>query len=174
VVSDHLNISRIELGTLEFESVRLDFKKMVEGVISELKPNVDKAGLAFSFNSDNTGSFEIIGDEDKLKQVVANMFDNATKYTPSGSISATLVHTDNAKKIRFSVKDTGVGIDPRVMPKLFEKFSRAENASSVNIRGAGLGLYIAKEIINAHKGKIWAESEGEGKGSTFMVELPVA
>ena len=68
------------------------------------------------------------------------------------------------------VKDQGIGIDPAVLPKLFAKFSRAENGNRQNIHGTGLGLYVAKEIVTAHKGKIWAESAGEGKGSTFYVE----
>ena len=78
----------------------------------------------------------------------------------------------NGASILFSVKDTGVGIDPAVMSKLFYKFTRADGANAVNIRGTGLGLYLAREIITAHNGKTWAESEGDGKGSQFYVELP--
>ena len=76
-----------------------------------------------------------------------------------------------AKKIIFSVKDTGIGIASNILPKLFAKFSRADNANKQNIHGTGLGLFVAKEIVLAHNGKIWAESPGEGRGSAFFVEL---
>ncbi len=69
------------------------------------------------------------------------------------------------------LKDTGIGIDPEVLPHLFQKWSRASNANKTNIKGTGLGLYVAKEMIEAHHGTIRAESEGEGKGSSFIVEL---
>ena len=73
----------------------------------------------------------------------------------------------------MKVSDSGVGINPQVMPKLFQKFTRAANAGEANISGTGLGLYVAKQLVEAHQGKIWAESEGEGKGSQFYIELPV-
>ncbi|HEY4476855.1 MAG TPA: ATP-binding protein [Candidatus Paceibacterota bacterium] len=74
-------------------------------------------------------------------------------------------------KIRLEVADTGVGIPAEVIPKLFQKFTRADDAGKVNITGTGLGLYVAKQIVEAHNGRIWAESDGKGKGSRFVVEL---
>jgi signal transduction histidine kinase len=97
------------------------------------------------------------------------LIDNAIKYTDKGSINVELGRQDN--KVRFGVSDTGIGIAPEVMPKLFEKFIRANGAGEVNITGTGLGLYVAKQIVEAHGGKIWAESEGVGKGSRFVVEI---
>ena len=76
-----------------------------------------------------------------------------------------------AKKVLLAIKNTGVGIRPETIPHLSQKFSRAEDAAKVNILGNGLGLYVAKQFVDAHHGKIWVESEGEGKGSTFLVEL---
>jgi signal transduction histidine kinase len=93
------------------------------------------------------------------------------KYTPAGSVDISISRNTKDRKIIFSIKDTGVGISPEVMPKLFTKFVRAENANKQNIYGTGLGLYVAKEIVTAHKGRIWAESQGEGRGSTFFLEL---
>jgi signal transduction histidine kinase len=108
-----------------------------------------------------------------------NTVDNSIKYTPEGSIALSLekmVAKDgpNAGKsvVRFKVADTGVGIRADVIPKLFQKFSRAPKASEANIHGTGLGLFIAKEIMIAHGGRVWAESAGEGKGSQFYVEVP--
>ena len=111
-------------------------------------------------------------DKGKIKEVISNLIDNATKYTKKGGISIKLEKV-GAEKCRISVSDNGIGIPKEVMPKLFEKFSRAEDASKTNIMGTGLGLYVAKSIIEQHKGRIWAESEGEGKGSTFTVTIPL-
>lgn len=172
VVDDYLNVSRIELGQMKYDFAVIDFRDLVHGVVDELKPNIEKAGLALEYNVAEKGQYNITADKEKLKQVVMNIVDNSVKYTPQGKIMVNL-ESDN-KKIKLTIKDTGIGISKDVIPKLFSKFSRATNANKTNIRGTGLGLFIAKEIVNAHKGKVWVESEGEGKGSTFMFELPVA
>ncbi|MEY2664546.1 MAG: hypothetical protein RIT04_354 [Candidatus Parcubacteria bacterium] len=186
VVDDYLNVSRIELGTMKYTLEKLDLKKMIESVIAEIKPNIDqKKDVVFSFttlpeNNSVTSStalsnvpatsYMVNADRDKFKQVIENLIDNSLKYTPSGSVRTTLEHRGDS--IRFTLKDTGVGILPEVMPKLFSKFTRASNANAVNIHGTGLGLFVAKDVVLAHNGKIWAESDGEGKGSSFIVELP--
>jgi signal transduction histidine kinase len=111
-------------------------------------------------------------DPDKLKQVLMNTVDNSVKYTEKGSIAVSVAKDEADDSIVFKVSDTGVGIEADVIPKLFQKFSRANNANEANIHGTGLGLYIARDIMNAHGGRIWAESEGVGKGSQFYVEIP--
>ncbi len=177
VVDDYLNVSRIELGSMKYELEPLDMKTLVSDVVAELKPNIDKAGLKFDFKTIGEGPWTVSADPDKLKQVVANIIDNSVKYTPSGSLAVALgrvPNKDGTIPIRFSVTDTGIGIAPLVMPKLFQKFSRADNANKQNIHGTGLGLFIVREIVNAHHGRVWAESAGEGKGSKFIVELPAA
>jgi len=171
IVDDYLNISRIELGTMKYSFETLDMKKLVEDVIAEIKPNIEKAKLTFSFKAEEAADLRVNADRDKLKQVVVNLIDNAVKYTPSGTIEVTLARDRAKNKIVFMVKDNGIGIAPEILPKLFQKFSRAQNANKVNIKGTGLGLYVAKEMVEAHHGTIRAESEGEGKGSRFIVEL---
>ena len=173
IVDDYLNISRIELGSMKYSFEQVDLKKLVEDVIAELKPNIEKSKLSFLFSADKEKKFMVQADRDKFKQIILNLIDNSVKYTPSGSVEVT-VYKNNAKKIIFFVKDTGIGIAPEVLPKLFAKFSRANNANKQNIHGTGLGLFVAKEIVLAHNGKIWAESAGEGRGSAFFVELEEA
>jgi signal transduction histidine kinase len=170
VVDDYLNVSRIELGQMKYDITSFDFKKLIQDVVDELKPNVEKAGLELKFNVDSAGTYEIKGDKEKLKQVITNVIDNSVKYTPKGNVTIDLGSTSGA--IKLSIKDTGIGIAKDVIPRLFSKFSRASNANKTNIRGTGLGLFIAKEILTAHKGKIWVESEGDGKGSQFYIEIP--
>jgi signal transduction histidine kinase len=174
IVEDYLNMSRIELGTMKYTLVDMDFKDLLTNVMNEQKINIEAKGLTYSVDVDATQTFKIKADPDKFKQVVMNTIDNSTKYTPKGSINISLTRDSARKVIRLKIADTGVGIKAEVMPKLFRKFSRAPDASAANIHGTGLGLFIAKEIMNAHGGKIWAESEGEGKGSQFYVEVPEA
>jgi len=170
VVDDYLNVSRIELGTMKFDFAKSDLSELLNSVIIEMKQSVEKAGLTLGVNIEAGQNYFANIDVDKIRQVFMNVIDNSVKYTKSGGIEVSLINL--AGKIRFIVKDTGLGISKEEMPKLFNKFSRANNASETNIKGTGLGLYIAKEILLSHHGKIWAESEGEGKGSTFIVEIP--
>ena len=177
VVDDYLNVSRIELGSMKYNLEPLDMSALVREVAGELKPNIEKSGLKFDLKVAGEGPWTVSADPDKLKQVIANIIDNSVKYTPSGSLSVALERVPNANgsiPVRFSVTDTVIGIGPGVMPKLFQKFSRADNANKQNIHGTGLGLFIVSEIVKAHKGRVWAESAGEGKGSKFIVELPAA
>lgn len=174
IVEDYLNVSRIELGTMKYSMVDMDFKDLFRDVMNEQKVNIESKGLAYSVSVDDTQIYKIKADPDKFKQVVMNTIDNSIKYTPQGSLTISLSKDPKRKVIRLKIADTGVGIKAEVMPKLFRKFSRAPDASAANIHGTGLGLFIAKEIMNAHGGRIWAESEGEGKGSQFYVEMPEA
>lgn len=173
IVDDYLNVTRIELGTMKYAFETLDLKTLIEDVIAELKPNIDKAtNVKFLFGAENAGTdYRITADRDKLKQVIANLIDNSIKYTPSGSIGVSLSFNRSKHKFVFMLKDTGIGITPETLPLLFKKFTRAGNANKTNIKGTGLGLFVAKEIVTAHHATIRAESMGEGKGSTFVVEF---
>jgi signal transduction histidine kinase len=175
VVEDFLDISRIEQGKMKYDFAKVDFSELVKNVTEELKPTIAKTKLSFSFDvvGDN---FTVNADKEKIKQVVLNFIDNSLKYTPSGSVKVLVesIVSNGKKVVRFSVKDTGVGISKETLPKLFEKFSRAKDANKTNILGTGLGLYVARKMVEAHNGKLWAESEGEGRGSQFYVELEVA
>jgi len=172
IVDDYLNITRIELGTMKYAFDTIDLKALVEDVIGELKPSIEKAAVEFSFTAENSGTdYRITADRDKLKQVIGNLIDNSLKYTPSGSVVVSLSYDRPRHRFIFRLRDTGIGIAPETLPLLFQKFTRAGNANKTNIKGTGLGLFVAKEIITAHHGEIRAESLGEGKGSTFTVEL---
>ncbi|MDO8579437.1 MAG: HAMP domain-containing sensor histidine kinase, partial [bacterium] len=175
VVEDYLNISRIELGTMKYNFVEMDFKDLLKQVVNEQKPNIVAKGLAYTISLDENKTFKIKADPDKFKQVIMNAVDNSIKYTKQGSIVISLekvAKSGSVGVVRLKIADTGVGIAQDILPKLFQKFTRAGNANEANIHGTGLGLYIAKQIMNAHGGKIWAESAGEGKGSQVYVEMP--
>ncbi len=170
IVEDYLNISRIEQGRMQYNFVTLDIVEVVEDVVKEVRPTIAHAGLVLNLTYDKTQKFIVSVDRGKIKQVVFNIIDNSIKYTPKGSITVSIAKTKD-KKVRIAVKDTGVGIKAGVIPQLFQKFTRAPDASDTNILGTGLGLYVADQILKAHHGRAWAESEGQGKGSQFYIEL---
>lgn len=174
MISDFMDISRIESGDMNYKFVDVDMKKMVLELANEMKQNAERAHLAFSATVDDTVPDEqyiTVGDAGKLRQVISNLIDNSIKYTPRGEVSLLLSRDSSGKKILFSLSDTGIGMNELTKEKIFKKFSRAEGVSKVYTEGTGLGLYVAMEIIKKHEGKIWAESKGEGQGSSFYVEL---
>jgi len=115
---------------------------------------------------------KVLGDKDKLGDIVLNFIDNAIKYTDKGSVTLNAEVDDDF--MHFSVKDTGRGIEPEEAKKLFTKFVRGFGIAQVNPDGSGLGLYVARRLTEAHHGKIWVDSKGIGKGSTFNVLIPLA
>lgn len=179
IIEDFLNITRLELGRMKYEMSIFDLGELTETVINNQKPNIAKKGLTLEFQKSPEGH-QILADNGKITQVVSNLVDNAIKYTPAGWIKIKIENVaDTTKKktgkiVRLSIADSGVGIEKATMSKLFAKFVRADDAGRTNITGTGLGLYVAKQIVESLKGKIWAESSGKGKGSTFFVEFPQA
>jgi signal transduction histidine kinase len=172
VMEDFLTESRIEQNRLEYNFAAVDLKDLARSVLDDLMPLIQRKGLTASFVADPPeADFRVNADSGKLRQVLVNLLDNAVKYTPSGTITVRLSKDPRAKRIRVTIADTGIGISNEALPHLFEKFSRAQGASDTNLTGAGLGLYVAKQIIEAHGGRIWAESEGNGKGTRFCIEL---
>jgi signal transduction histidine kinase len=168
VVQDFLDVSRIEQGRMNYDFEKIDLKEISHGIISELKPNISKAGLSINLNAPEENYF-VSADKGKIKQVLINLIDNAQKYTKDGSINVKLIKNNGV--VTTEVLDTGIGISKEDLPKLFGKFMRSKNANKVNVKGTGLGLYIVKKIIEDHKGKIWVESAGLGKGSKFSFQL---
>lgn len=169
IVGDFLDVSRIEQNRMKYDFTDFNVSDLVQQVITEYKPNVDRRGLALHFTRDQNDESFVHADHGKLKQIFGNILDNSIKYTQQGSIDVSVTKKDD--RILIKVADTGVGIPQNTIPKLFQKFTRASNANEANILGTGLGLYVAKQMIEAHQGRIWAESEGPGKGSQFYIEL---
>jgi signal transduction histidine kinase len=176
MVDDFLNVTRIEQGRMTYAIKRQNLCALVMNAIQELQVLGEKKGLSFVFNCGETHEKPvwIMADEGKLQQVFSNLVDNAIKYTPEGSITLTLHMLEEHASVVVSVKDTGIGIPKDEQEKMFHKFNRASNANTATVYGTGLGLYIAKEIVRAHNGWIHIQSEGEGKGTEFLVELPLA
>lgn len=172
IVNDLLDVSRIEQGrfTITLEEVKL--VNVIRDVTEELKANAEKKDIALSFEvSVDDADIKVSADFSKIRQVFTNLIDNSLKYTNEGYVKI-LLKVQN-EKVLVSIKDSGIGISSSTIPNLFQKFTRAKGVSKLHTDGSGLGLYVAREIVKAHHGEVWAESEGEGKGSQFYVSLPL-
>ena len=171
LVEDLLNISRIESGRMQFEMVDVNLPDLVQEVFEELEQHAKTRGLEFSYVKPEKKIPLLKLDRNKIREVLMNLMDNAIKYTEKGWVKVQLEGLDH--KVRYIVSDSGHGIDPDEMPLLFQKFSRAKGVQLMHTEGTGLGLYIAKKILQKHHAKIWAESEGAGKGSSFIIEFKI-
>ena len=169
LVQVFLNVSRIESGRLNIDKIKFNLEDLVKNAVTELSPTAESKNLKLLYKG--TKKFPVMADKDKLKDVVVNLIDNAIKYTPKGSVTATI--TKEKTQYLVEVHDTGVGIDPGEADMLFKKFSRMKGIAQVSADGSGLGLFIAKKIVEGHGGKIWAKSDGKDKGSTFAFRIPI-
>ncbi len=169
MVNDFLDASAFQLGK-DIVSLKpgIDLMPLVEEVAAELKFKAEEKGIYLKVEKPER-AFIIKADPQKLKAAIFNVIDNSIKYTTQGGVTVALKNHDTVK---IEVSDTGIGIKKEDLSNLFTKmFERGSNAK--NITGSGVGLYLSYQIIKSHSGKIWAESEGEGKGSTFFIELPL-
>lgn len=166
LAEDILDVTRIESNTLRLMNERLNLYDLILNIVEEYKKNIQfiYKDLVIKYESPSKTIF-VIGDKLRLNQVLLNLLDNAGKFTKKGSITVTTEIMSN--KIKVIVKDTGTGIHPEVFPKLFSKFVTRSD------RGTGLGLFISKSIIEAHGGKIWAESSSQQEGACFIFTLPL-
>jgi signal transduction histidine kinase len=171
LISQFLSKSKLELGQLTYDAVDFDLGEVVRDIVEGMRPHAKERGLALKLTFDPATPVGVRADRAKIKEAIGNIIDNAIKYTKEGSVAVTVGRRNRTAMV--SVSDTGVGIAPQALPHLFEKFSRAD-ARHMNRLGTGLGLYLAKVFVEAEGGRIWAESEGDGKGSTFYLELPLA
>lgn len=178
LVNDLLNISRIEAGKIKMEPQKVKLQEVVDRVVDELqiKAKQKKLKLVLQKTKLPLPSFHM--DPPKVRNIVLNILDNAIRYTTKGSITVSISLQQKqrpyeTKSALIAIKDTGEGMSKGELNHLFESFSRGTTGSRMWTEGAGLGLYIAKQFVQMHKGKIWAKSPGKGKGSTFFVQLPM-
>ena len=169
-----LNVTRIETGKISFAPSLVSFPDLVSSVIQELKPDAEQKNLFLEYKKTKKKIPKVKIDQEKIRQVILNVLDNAIKYTTKGGITITLKVIETEQKLQLKIKDTGEGISASEMDKLFRSFSRGAAGSHLYSAGAGLGLYVARRFVDIHPGgTIWAESPGRGKGSTFYLELPI-
>ncbi|MBX4186817.1 MAG: hypothetical protein KW802_00975 [Candidatus Doudnabacteria bacterium] len=170
LIDDLLNASRIERGKMEFIFQPTNLIEITQITVDQLLPQAEMRRLQLIFKKPATPLPIITADKEKLRQVINNFIDNAIKYTQSGKIVVELSKT--AKDLMVKVTDSGRGVTPDQISHIFEKYDRGKSPAR-NSSGLGLGLFVAKVIVEQHKGKIWVESKGEGKGSSFIFTVPI-
>jgi len=172
MVDNYLNVSRIEQGKMKYDFADIDFANTLNKVVSAFKPVAAEKGLTLTYDLKPNGlHLPMKADEAKLREVIENLVSNSINYTPEGSISVTAEKTENT--VRLTIKDTGIGMTEETKKNLFKLFNPGEDSRTYNPKSTGVGLYISKAHVEAHKGTIRAESDGKGKGSRFIVELPL-
>lgn len=172
MVMDLLSSSDFKTGSMSFTFALFDFSVAVHNLLPEFEREAQEKGLTLT-SITAPGAYEMRGDAEKvMSHVVRNLIENALRYTPKGGIEVALARIENA--ILFSVKDSGVGISDEDMPRLFTEGGKGKDSSRVNPSSTGYGLFIAKQVVEAHGGVIWARSEGVNRGSTFYACFPAA
>jgi signal transduction histidine kinase/CheY-like chemotaxis protein len=172
LIEDLLDVSRVVSGKLRLEVAPLSFEEVVRAAIDSARPALDAKQLRLNTVID-TAAVALMGDAVRLQQVVWNLLANAAKFTPKGgSIRIVITRVDSV--IELEVTDSGKGISPDVLPYVFERFKQGDSSTTRTYGGLGLGLAISKSIVEMHGGTITARSDGEGRGATFVVRLPVS
>tara|TARA_B100000508_G_scaffold141090_1_gene146264 strand:+ start:6099 stop:7763 length:1665 start_codon:yes stop_codon:yes gene_type:complete len=174
-IEDYLNVSRIEAGNMKYNLSDFNLRDEVDNICDDIRPQALKRGLVLLFRTDLKSKGVVNADLGKTVQIVQNLITNSIKYTEKGSVTVR-VWDDVAKKksIYVDITDTGIGMSKETLETIFQKFERADNANSVNIHGTGLGLFVALKMAEAMGGTITAHSDGDGEGSRFTFELPLA
>ena len=168
LVEELTELSRIETGKAELKKEPIDLNKLVEEVIAQLSPQAERQQLSIS-REFATNLPSVLADKDRVRQVITNLVHNAIKFTPAGG-RITITSRALEGSVVVHIADTGIGIPEEDLPRVFERFYKGDKARAGG--GTGMGLAIAKHVIQAHGGSIWVRSE-EGKGSTFAFSLPL-
>ncbi|MBI3739406.1 MAG: HAMP domain-containing histidine kinase, partial [Chloroflexi bacterium] len=175
LVNDLLDISRIEAGRVILAPQPLDLREVAEDVVADVlrRSQEENKPMALSLDAPKTLP-RVLGDQERVRQILDNLLDNAYHYTPENGTIKVNIHSLNGTEVQVDVVDNGVGIAPSDHERVFERFYRGEHPFVLATPGTGLGLPIVKELVEMHNGRIWMKSEGvPGKGSTFSFTLPV-
>lgn len=172
LIEDLLDVSRITTGKLRLDVRPIELPSVVEAAIESVRPGAEAKGIRLDIVLDRNAGI-VSGDPERLQQVVWNLLSNAVKFTPrAGRVQVRLQRVNS--HVEIAVSDTGQGINPQFLPHVFERFRQADSSSTRAHGGLGLGLAIVRHLVELHGGCVRAESSGEGKGATFVVELPLA
>jgi PAS domain S-box-containing protein len=172
LINDILDLSKVEAGKVELEMSRFRLRELLEASMLLLKEKAFKHRINMTLEIGGDADIEIEADERRLKQIMFNLLSNAVKFTEDGGSVIVSVRLRDGDSIEISVSDTGIGIKPEDMGKLFKEFSQVESVYSKSKEGTGLGLALTKKLVELHGGRVWAESEF-GKGSRFSFSIPL-
>ena len=169
---DLLDLARLDAGTADLKMSLVDLNALLQNILEKFAPRAQQSGIALELDIPQNLP-TLVGDGDRLAQVFTNLVDNALKFTPAGG-QITLSAANAGAQMEISITDSGIGVPKEVLPRLFDRFYQVDpSRSGGGVHGAGLGLAIVREVIEAHNGKISVRSE-VGHGTTFVIHLPLA
>jgi signal transduction histidine kinase/CheY-like chemotaxis protein len=171
LIEDLLDMNGIVSGKIRLDVQPIELTSIVDSALDSIRPSAEAKSILVRKTIDPNAA-PVFGDRNRLQQVVWNLLTNAVKFTPKGGKIDILVERVNSH-VEITVHDTGMGISPEFLPHVFERFRQADSSTTRKYGGLGLGLSIVKQLVELHGGSVKAESAGEGKGATFIVDLPV-
>jgi PAS domain S-box-containing protein len=175
IINDILDVSKLESGKFDLESVCFNLPNALADAVRTMELRAESKGLALSVEYAGTLPTRFIGDPHRLRQVILNLLGNAIKFTETGRVNVSVGPGDTPGMLHFSIKDTGIGMTPEQLTKVFEAFSQADASTTRRFGGTGLGTTISKQIVELMGGNIWVESEfGQGSVFHFTAQLPEA
>ena len=179
IINDILDFSKIEAGRMDIEAQPFDLRECVETALDLVAPRATEKKLETAYFFEGEVPVAVRGDVTRLRQILLNLLANAVKFTEAGEVVLTVsagAVSDGAVELTFAVRDTGIGLTPEGMGRIFQSFSQADSSTTRKYGGTGLGLAISRRLAELMGGRMWAESEGPGRGSTFQftVHAPIA
>lgn len=171
LIEDLLDVSRIISGKMQLENENVSLVSIVQAAVDAARPAAEKQDISIELEV-KAAADEVHGDKHRLQQIVGNLLTNAVKFTPNGGLIKILLET-TGEKVCLTVADNGIGIAPELLPLIFDRFRQADGGYKRKYGGLGLGLTIVKHLTELHGGSVTAFSEGENRGSRFIVELPL-
>ncbi len=172
LLNDFLDVAHLEKGELRYKLSKCNMVAIVDKTIhkfDEVFKNNNLLKISTSYSIEN--EIEVLCDPKKISSALSKVIDNAIRYTPKGEIRVSIAEKDD--DVLITVKDNGIGIETKNITELFQKFKRGDNAYNASVTGSGLGLYVAKEMIEAQEGRIWLKSDGPGRGTTVFIAFPL-
>ncbi|MEX1033077.1 MAG: PAS domain-containing sensor histidine kinase [Cellvibrionaceae bacterium] len=171
LIDDLSDVSRVLAGKLRLDLRTVDLNRIIELAVGGIQPTAETKQIALEVDLAEP-SLRVKGDADRLQQVIANLLSNAVKFTPEkGRVDISLDKTESGAEL--TIRDTGIGVPAEFLPRLFDLYQQIEGSTTRRAGGLGLGLAIVKQLTELHGGKVWAESQGAGKGATFTLRLPL-
>lgn len=170
ICNDYIDLANLIFGDATYSHEKVDAKEVLTQLIQRFKQS--QSAVKIELKESWNGPYVVNGDLKQITAVFRRLIENAVKYAPKGAVTINL-RRDGEKSIFVSIEDNGIGIAKNDLPNLFKQFYRAQNAKDTTAFGTGLGLYISTQVVKAHNGRIWAESDGISKGTKVSVELPV-
>ncbi|UCF94117.1 MAG: hypothetical protein JSW39_08160, partial [Desulfobacterales bacterium] len=185
LVNDILDLSKVEAGRFTLQPAAVDLRSLLEASMTVIEDDARTRGIKLSTEMQGIPA-SIHADERKLKQIIYNLLSNASKFTPEGgtirlaacrasdaeAAAREIVNAPGRALVKITVEDTGIGLKPEDLQRIFDPFEQVDGSKSRKYQGTGLGLALARNLVELHGGRIWAESEGLAKGSRFNFIIP--